>query len=40
MNVDCQDFKYKELTENIIKIIFGAYNKFGYDFMKKVYENQ
>ena len=39
MNVNCQDFKYKELTEKFIKIIFRVYNKLGYDFMKKVYEN-
>jgi len=39
MNTDCQDFKYKELTEKIIKIFYRVYNKLGYGFLEKVYEN-
>jgi len=34
-----QDFKYKELTEKIIKIFYRVYNKLGYDFLEKIYEN-
>jgi GxxExxY protein len=39
MNADFQDFKYKELTDRIIKIFYKAYNKLGYGFLEKVYEN-
>ncbi|KPJ63637.1 MAG: GxxExxY protein [Syntrophobacter sp. DG_60] len=39
MNADCQDFKYEELTEKIIKIFYRVYNKLGYGFLEKVYEN-
>ncbi|MCD6578905.1 GxxExxY protein [bacterium] len=39
MNADCQDFKYTELTEKIIKIFYRVYNKLGYGFLEKVYEN-
>ena len=39
MNADYQDFKYKELTEKIIKIFYKVYNKLGYGFLEKVYEN-
>ena len=39
MNADCQDFKHKELTEKIIKIFYKVYNKLGYGFLEKVYEN-
>lgn len=39
MNADYKDFKYKELTENIIKIFYRVYNKLGYGFLEKVYEN-
>ncbi len=39
MNADYQDFKYKELTEKIIKIFYRVYNKLGYGFLEKVYEN-
>ena len=37
MNADNQDFKYKELTEKIIKIFYRVYNKLGYGFLEKVY---
>jgi len=39
MNTDMQDIKYKELTEKIIKIFYKVYNKLGYGFLEKVYEN-
>jgi GxxExxY protein len=39
MNADYQDFKYKDLTERIIKIFYQVYNKLGYGFLEKVYEN-
>ena len=39
MNADYQDFKHKELTEKIIKIFYIVYNKLGYGFLEKVYEN-
>ena len=31
--------KYKELTEKIIKIFYKVYNKLGYGFLEKIYEN-
>ena len=37
MNTD--DFKYKEITEKIIKAYYNVYNKLGYGFLEKVYEN-
>lgn len=39
MNTEYQDIKYKELTEKIIKIFYRVYNKLGYGFPEKVYEN-
>jgi len=39
MNADYQDFKYKELTEKILEIFYRVYNKLGYGFLEKVYEN-
>ena len=39
MNADNQDFKYKELTEEFIRIFYQVYNKLGYGFLEKVYEN-
>ncbi len=39
MNTDCQDIKYKALTEKIIKVFYKVYNKLGYGFLEKVYEN-
>jgi len=32
-------FKYKELTERIINIFYKVYNRRGYGFLEKVYEN-
>jgi GxxExxY protein len=39
MNADFQDFKHTELTEKIIEIFYSVYNKLGYGFLEKVYEN-
>jgi len=39
MNTDYEDIKYKELTEKIINIFYRVYNKLGYGFLEKVYEN-
>ena len=39
MNADFQDFKYKELTDQIIKIFYRVYDKLGYGFLEKIYEN-
>ena len=39
MNTDFQDIKYKTLTEKIINIFYRVYNKLGYGFLEKVYEN-
>ena len=36
MNADNQDFKYKELTEKIIRIFYRVYNKRkAFDNLKK-----
>ena len=39
MNADYQDYKYIELTEKIISIFYRVYNKLGYGFLEKIYEN-
>ena len=39
MDTDFHDLRDKELTENIIKIFYKVYNKLGYGFLEKVYEN-
>ncbi len=39
MNTDYQDSKHKKLTEKIIKIFYRVYNRLGYGFLEKVYEN-
>ena len=39
MNTDYQDIKYKALTEKIFKIFYRVYNKLGYGFLERVYEN-
>ncbi|RYY65907.1 MAG: GxxExxY protein [Chitinophagaceae bacterium] len=33
------NYKYKELTDKIIKAFYKVYNKLGYGFLEKVYEN-
>ena len=38
MNADYTG-KHKELTEKIIKVFYKVYNKLGYGFLEKVYEN-
>lgn len=32
-------FKHSDITEKIIKAFFKVYNKLGYGFLEKVYEN-
>ena len=39
MNADLHDYKYKELTHKIILIFYKVYNKLGYGFLEKIYEN-
>jgi GxxExxY protein len=39
MNAAIQDFKHTELTEKIINIFYRVYNKLGYGFLEKAYEN-
>ncbi len=39
MNADSIDFKHRELTERIIGNFYTVYNKLGYGFLEKVYEN-
>ena len=39
MNTDYEDFKYKKVTEGIIEIFYRVYNKLGYGFLEKIYEN-
>jgi len=34
-----KEFKYKELTAKTIEIFYRVYNKLGYGFLEKVYEN-
>jgi GxxExxY protein len=39
MNTEQQNFKHSELTEKIINIFYKVYNRLGYGFLEKVYEN-
>lgn len=39
MNTDFQDAKFKQLTERIISVFYEVYNRLGYGFLEKVYEN-
>jgi GxxExxY protein len=32
-------YKHSELTEEIIRVFYKVYNKLGYGFLEKVYEN-
>ncbi len=34
-----ENYKYSEITELIIKAFYSVYNKLGYGFLEKVYEN-
>jgi GxxExxY protein len=36
---DSKDLKYKDLTEKILEIYFRVYNRLGYGFLEKIYEN-
>ncbi len=33
------NFKYSEITDLIIRSFYNVYNKLGYGFLEKVYEN-
>ena len=33
------DFKYKEITDVIIKLFYKIYNELGFGFLEKVYQN-
>jgi GxxExxY protein len=37
MVADVQDYKHKDLTENIIRAFYSVYNELGYGFLEKVY---
>jgi GxxExxY protein len=39
MNTESVKVKEKALTEEIISAFYAAYNKLGYGFLEKVYEN-
>lgn len=39
MNADYHDFIFQELTEDIIKVFYKVYNKPGYGFLEKNYDN-
>lgn len=39
MNADFHDYKYTELTEKIIEVFYRVYNRLGYGFLERVYEN-
>ena len=34
-----ENFKYSELSKSIIKAFYNVYNKLGYGFLERVYEN-
>ncbi|MEY4538833.1 MAG: hypothetical protein RLZZ306_590 [Bacteroidota bacterium] len=33
------DFKYKEITDVVIKLFYKVYNELGFGFLEKVYQN-
>ena len=37
--LDVHNYKHSDLTEKIIKAFYKVYNKLGYGFLEKVYEN-
>jgi GxxExxY protein len=39
MNTESENVKHKALTEDIIGAFYAVYNKLGYGFLEKVYEN-
>lgn len=34
-----ENYKYSDITEKIIKAFYNVYNRLGYGFLEKVYEN-
>lgn len=34
-----ENYKHSKLTEKILKAYYNVYNKLGYGFLEKVYEN-
>jgi len=38
MNADKPDFRYKELTDEFIRLFYRVLNKQGYGFLENVYE--
>ena len=34
-----ENYKYSDVTDKIIKAYYNVYNKLGYGFLEKVYEN-
>jgi GxxExxY protein len=34
-----ENYKHSDITEKIIKAFYNVYNKLGYGFLEKVYEN-
>lgn len=39
MDTDYQDVRFNDITGKIIEIFYKVYNKLGYGFLEKVYEN-
>jgi GxxExxY protein len=37
--METDNYKHSQLTDKIIKVFFTVYNKLGYGFLEKVYEN-
>jgi len=37
--MNAESFKHTELTDKIIRAFYTVYNKLGYGFLEKVYEN-
>lgn len=37
--VKSKNYKHSEITDKIIKAYYTVYNKLGYGFLEKVYEN-
>ncbi len=38
-DLNADNFKHTELTEQIIQVFYKVYNTLGYGFLEKVYEN-
>jgi GxxExxY protein len=39
MNTESEKVRHKAVTEDIIGAFYAVYNKLGYGFLEKVYEN-